>query len=185
MATIKELAKLFEAHQKAESVLAAKVAEDLKLKMHQQAEDVADLIIQAVTFTPFVKFPEDMFRALFKASLEVFEYNGVVAVKDRINNNLRDLMALLEAIDPRMDPEMRASAVARLTAPVKKEVGVPRYADRPRKADKKKSERKPEQEGNATARAYAKALAEKAAKDAAAKANGGLPEGAVDLTATV
>jgi hypothetical protein len=81
-----------------------------------------------------------------------------------------------------MDAAVQAAAIAKL-APPAKVVDVPRFQERGRG---KKQDRKPAHEGgNAVAKAMAKAMADKAAKDAAAKANGGLPAGAEDLTATV
>lgn len=183
MATIKELQALYLKHQVAEAANAAKAAEELELKMRQQAEDVADLLIQAVTFTPFVKFPSEVFSAVFKATLEVFEHQGVQVSKDHINNNLRDLMVLLEAIDPRMDLGIQTAARAKLTAPAKpKEIGVTRFQDRKDKKKAAKKERQPWNE-NPIAKAMAKAKADAEAK---AKANpNGLPEGAEDLTEEV
>lgn len=184
MASIKELQVLFQVHQQAEAANVAKAAEAAKARLAQQALDVSDLIIQAVAFTPFVKFPEDIFKALFKASLEVFESQEIKVNKDRLNNNVRDLTTWLEAIDPRMDESIQKMAIAKLTepAPAKpKEVGVPRYPER-KKQDKKKAPRQAWDENTVgAAMAKAKAKAEAEAKDNP----NGLPEGAVDLTAAV
>lgn len=184
MATIKELHAAFLVYQAEEMKAAAAAAAARAANIDREATELADLLIDAVAVGDrFVKFPGDMFSAIFKASLGIFEFKGLKVSKDRINNNLSSLTTLLEALDPRMDAAVQAAAIAKLVASeAKKEVGMPRYQDRPRK-DKKPAKERQAWDENTVAAAMAKAKAEAAAKDKANPA--GLPEGAVDLTATV
>lgn len=184
MASIKELHAAFLVYQAEEMKAAAAAAAARAANIDQEATELADLLIDAVAVGDrFVKFPGDMFSAVFKTALGIFEFKGLKVSKDRINNNLSSLTTLLEALDPRMDAAVQAAAIAKLTAAPAKVVDVPRFQERGRG---KKQDRKPAHEGgNAVAKAMAKAMADKAAEDAAAKANGGLPAGAEDLTATV
>jgi len=183
MASIKELHEAFLVYQAEEMKAAAAAAAARAANIDQEATELADLLIDAVAVGDrFVKFPGDMFSAIFKTALGIFEFKGLKVSKDRINNNLSSLTTLLEALDPRMDAAVQAAAIAKLASPAKV-VDVPRFQERGRG---KKQDRKPAHEGgNAVAKAMAKAMADKAAKDAAAKANGGLLAGAEDLTATV
>jgi hypothetical protein len=186
MASIKELHAAFLIYQAEEMKAAAAAAAARAANIDQEATELADLLIDAVAVGDrFVKFPGDMFSAIFKTSLGIFEFKGLKVSKDRINNNLSSLTTLLEALDPRMDAAVQAAAIAKLVASeAKKEVGVPRFQERPRK-DKKKAAKKERQawDENSVAAAMARARAK---AEAEAKANpAGLPAGAEDLTATV